>query len=75
MAAQNLVCNGVRRKIGKGDTVNVWTKPWFPDESNPFVETHVSNGLEQVIVNALKSVDGWHWDYDHLDDLFNERDK
>ena len=28
-----------------------------------------------MTVNALKSVDGHHWDYDLLDDLFNERDK
>ena len=75
MAAKSLVYNIVRRKIGKGDTVSVWIEPWLPDESNPFVESQASTGLELITMNDLKSVDGQHWDYDLFDDLFNERDK
>ena len=75
LAVKSLVYNGVRRKIGKGDTVSVWIKPWLPDESNPFVESQASTGLELITMNNLKSVEGRQWDYDLLDDLFNERDK
>ena len=39
------------------------------------METQVCTGLEQVKVKSLKNMEGRNWDYDLLDDLFNERDK
>ena len=58
-----------------GNSVNIWSDPWLPDSLNPYVETSPMVGLEQATVDFLKSSEGRGWDYDILEELFNQRDK
>lgn len=44
------------------------------DESNPYVTSDVQ-GLDQVNVKSLMSMDGCYWDMEIIQDLFNLRDQ
>ena len=53
LAVQGLIHSGVRWRIGKGDRVNIWLKPWLSDKANPFVETIIVTGLEHAVEARL----------------------
>ncbi|XP_019166597.1 PREDICTED: uncharacterized protein LOC109162331 [Ipomoea nil] len=35
MAAKGLICSGVRRRIGNGETTLIWDHPWIQDDQEP----------------------------------------
>ncbi|XP_019199085.1 PREDICTED: uncharacterized protein LOC109192838 [Ipomoea nil] len=40
MAAQGMVCGGIRRRIGNGKTTLIWDHPWLQDEQDPMIHTN-----------------------------------
>ena len=71
LASQELIRRGVRRRIGSGEKVNIWSEPWLPDLSNPMVETPKIARLEQATVSSLISTKTTKWDDDILNDIKN----
>ncbi|XP_031120802.1 uncharacterized protein LOC116024038 [Ipomoea triloba] len=41
MAAHDMVCGGVRRRIGDGKTTLIWGHPWLPDDPTPMIQTPI----------------------------------
>ncbi|KAM6589465.1 hypothetical protein CsatA_012070 [Cannabis sativa] len=74
MEAQGLVKEGSRKSIGSGDNVSILLDPWLPDPSNPFVQSD-HPALRNQNVSSLFSVHSKSWDFDIINDLFDERDK
>lgn len=75
LAAQEVIWNGCRWRIGDGRTVSVWKDPWLPNDVNPFVETTVPEGMEEMKVADLLVPNDSSWDYELLHELFSERDR
>ncbi|XP_019167308.1 PREDICTED: uncharacterized protein LOC109163041 [Ipomoea nil] len=41
MTAKSLICSGVRRRIGNGDSTFVWGHPWLQDKDDPMIQTEM----------------------------------
>ncbi|XP_019171070.1 PREDICTED: uncharacterized protein LOC109166632 [Ipomoea nil] len=41
MAAKEVVCGGVRRRIGTGNSTLIWEHPWLQDELDPMIHTEM----------------------------------
>ncbi|XP_019185049.1 PREDICTED: uncharacterized protein LOC109180018 [Ipomoea nil] len=41
LAAKRLICSGVRRRIGNGNSTSVWGHPWLQDEDDPMIQTEM----------------------------------
>ncbi|XP_031131793.1 uncharacterized protein LOC116033173 [Ipomoea triloba] len=70
MAAHDLVCGGIRRKIGDGTTTLIWGHPWLPNEPNPMVQTPMHRALHGSKVSGLINRTSGTWDMSILSDLF-----
>ncbi|XP_019184179.1 PREDICTED: uncharacterized protein LOC109179064 [Ipomoea nil] len=68
VAAQNLLRDGVGRRIGNGRDTFVWGDCWLADVENPKLDTECYEELRYVTVSNLMSNDGL-WDQDLLRDL------
>ncbi|XP_074378696.1 uncharacterized protein LOC141720247 [Apium graveolens] len=75
MAAQGVVKQNCRRKIGDGRSTRVWQIPWLPCCDNGFPTTVPHEELKDILVHNLMTEDQKAWDVDVLNDLFNDRDR
>ena len=73
-ASQVLVRGGQRWRVGNGRNINVWKDPWLRSEENSFISSPIINGLEHLKVEDLLSLDGITWNWQGINELFNERD-
>ncbi|XP_031120222.1 uncharacterized protein LOC116023365 [Ipomoea triloba] len=53
MAAHELICSGVRRRVGDGRSTLIWGHPWLPDEPDPMVQTTMPHELDGSLVSGL----------------------
>ncbi|XP_062088916.1 uncharacterized protein LOC133795483 [Humulus lupulus] len=74
VAAQDLVRQGARKRIGSGCQVSIKHDPWLPDDQNPFVSSN-HPALEDKPVSSLLMEGAKAWDEDVLSYLFNDRDR
>ncbi|XP_019170982.1 PREDICTED: uncharacterized protein LOC109166487 [Ipomoea nil] len=74
MATHDLVCVGVRRRIGNGRDTLIWGHPWLSDDLSPLVQTHMPEELRQALVSGLVDHDTGTWDPHILNDLFIPED-
>lgn len=72
-AAQELIKNGSRWKVGSGRNIKIWEDPWLPNHL-PFI-TSPNPGFEEATVSSLMEVSAHRWDDQILHDLFNDRDR
>ncbi|XP_019191221.1 PREDICTED: uncharacterized protein LOC109185721 [Ipomoea nil] len=74
MAAHNLVCVGVRRRIGNGSTTLIWGHPWLQDNPSPLVQTIMPDALRNAVVVGLIDQQTKKLDPHILTDLFEPGD-
>ncbi|XP_031120574.1 uncharacterized protein LOC116023707 [Ipomoea triloba] len=74
MAAHELVCAGVQRRIGNGRTTLIWGHPWLPDDPSPMVHTPMPAVLNGSVVSGLINPDSGTWDLSILHDIFTPND-
>ncbi|XP_031099854.1 uncharacterized protein LOC116004057 [Ipomoea triloba] len=74
MAAHELVCSGVRRRIGNGKTTLIWGHPWLPDDPDPLIQTVMPQGLDGSFVSGLIDPTTNSWDQEILKDIFQPND-
>ncbi|XP_019177863.1 PREDICTED: uncharacterized protein LOC109173059 [Ipomoea nil] len=70
MAAHDLVCARIRRRIGNGQTTLIWGHPWLPDNPSPLVQTIMPEELREALVAGLIDPQTKTWDPHILSDLF-----
>lgn len=74
IAAQDLLKNGMRWKIGTGEQINVWQQPWLADDSNFYVQTPVHEGFDDMVVADLLVPGTRMWDKPLIEIAFNHED-
>ncbi|XP_031099874.1 uncharacterized protein LOC116004082 [Ipomoea triloba] len=74
MAAHDLVCSGVRRRIGNGKSTLIWGHPWLPDDPGPMVQTVMPQTLAGAAVSGLIDPTTNTWDQTILHDIFTLND-
>ncbi|KAL8112798.1 hypothetical protein AgCh_020190 [Apium graveolens] len=74
LAAQEIVKQGSRRKIGDGEQTSVWHVPWLPGNNDSFLTTELPHELEQIRVVNLIETGSKRWDDEILKDIFNKKD-
>ncbi|XP_019168824.1 PREDICTED: uncharacterized protein LOC109164731 [Ipomoea nil] len=74
MAAKELVCGGVRRHIGTGNSTLIWEHPWLHDDLDPFIHTEMPPQLAGAKVSGLIDPGTRTWDHDILSDIFQPSD-
>lgn len=75
IAAQGVVKQGARKRIGNGETTRVWKIPWLPDPVNGYLTTVTNEQLQDIHVQNLFDETQKGWDVDILQDICNERDR
>ncbi|XP_031121154.1 uncharacterized protein LOC116024402 [Ipomoea triloba] len=74
MAAHDLVCGGVRRRIGDGRSTLIWGHPWLPDNPTPMVQTPMPIHLNGTCVSSLIDTGTNSWNIPLLNDIFTVED-
>ncbi|XP_031112161.1 uncharacterized protein LOC116016138 [Ipomoea triloba] len=74
MGAHELICSGVRRRIGDGRSTLIWGHPWLPDGPNPMIQTNMPHELDGSLVSGLFDPDTGTWDHSILCDIFSPTD-
>ncbi|XP_019179768.1 PREDICTED: uncharacterized protein LOC109174976 [Ipomoea nil] len=74
MAAKQLVCNGVRRRIETGTTTLIWEHPWLQDDTDPMIHTEMPPQLAGFRVVGLIDQETGQWDQQILTDIFEPGD-
>ncbi|XP_019166706.1 PREDICTED: uncharacterized protein LOC109162458 [Ipomoea nil] len=74
MAAQEVICGGVMRRIGDGKATLIWDHPWLQDENNAKIITEKPPHLAQATVMGLMDQETGSWDHDILTDIFITED-
>ncbi|XP_019170536.1 PREDICTED: uncharacterized protein LOC109166101 [Ipomoea nil] len=74
MAAKDLVCGGIRRRIGNGKSTLIWEHPWLQDELDPMIHTEMPQQLSGTRVVGLIDQDTETWDPHILADIFQSSD-
>ncbi|XP_031125428.1 uncharacterized protein LOC116027784 [Ipomoea triloba] len=72
-AAKDLICGGIRRRIGDGASTRIWDSPWLPD-SDPCIQTLQPQYLSTATVSGLINPNTNEWDEEILMDIFEPRD-
>lgn len=75
IAAQEVVMQGCRRKIGDGNDTYVWRSPWLLCENNGFLTSLPFTQLDDCLVSGLISENDNSWEMDIISEFCNERDK
>ncbi|XP_031097148.1 uncharacterized protein LOC116001408 [Ipomoea triloba] len=70
MAAHDMVCGGVRRRIGDGKTTLIWGHLWLPDDPTPMINTAMPAALSGSLVSGLMVEGSPTWDQAILSDIF-----
>ncbi|XP_019188892.1 PREDICTED: uncharacterized protein LOC109183161 [Ipomoea nil] len=70
MVAKNLICSGVRRRVGNGKSTLIWEHLWLQDEQNPMIQTEMPPQLAGARVERLIDQDTGSWDQHILTDIF-----
>ncbi|VFQ72106.1 unnamed protein product [Cuscuta campestris] len=62
LAAQNLLSSGVRRRVGSGLNTTAWGSPWLLDDTNPCLETPITEATENMVVASFidSNLGGWN---------------
>lgn len=58
IAAQEIVRQGCKRRIGDGKTTRVWQVPWLPCLENGYVTTEMPEELKDIKVHGLLNDSG-----------------
>ena len=74
MAAQDVLKQGSRRKIGTGDKTYIWKVPWLPSAENGFLTSSMPPELEFTKACQLMEENEKRWDVEILNDICNDRD-
>uniref|UniRef100_A0A803Q3L9 Reverse transcriptase zinc-binding domain-containing protein n=1 Tax=Cannabis sativa TaxID=3483 RepID=A0A803Q3L9_CANSA len=74
LEAKDLIIKGGRILVGSGETISITRDPWLPDMENPFITSFHPSFCDKD-VKCLLTMDGKNWDYEIINDLFNDRDK
>ncbi|XP_031108426.1 uncharacterized protein LOC116012895 [Ipomoea triloba] len=74
MGAHELICSGVRKRIGDGRSTLIWGHPWLPDGPNPMIQTNMPHELDGSLVSGLVDPDTGTWDHSILCDIFSPTD-
>ncbi|XP_031111847.1 uncharacterized protein LOC116015822 [Ipomoea triloba] len=74
MATHELVCSGIRRRIGDGRSTLIWGHPWLPDDPSPMVQSSMPSELNGSLVSGLIDPGSGSWDISILEDLFTPAD-
>ncbi|XP_019179716.1 PREDICTED: uncharacterized protein LOC109174929 [Ipomoea nil] len=74
MTAKSIICSGIRRRIGNGESTLIWTHPWIQDGQDPMVQTEMPMQLEGAKVVGLIDQQTGTWDHSILTDLFQPSD-
>lgn len=74
IAAQEMVSQGSRRRIGNGESTRVWKVPWLPSKENGYLTTDMPQELEHIKVVNLMETDSPNWDDAVLHDICTDRD-
>ncbi|XP_019172465.1 PREDICTED: uncharacterized protein LOC109167831 [Ipomoea nil] len=74
MVAKSLICSGVRRRIGNGETTLIWAHPWIHNDQEPMVQTEMPMQLAEAKFVGLIDQDTGTWDHSILTDLFQPTD-
>uniref|UniRef100_A0A2N9FGA8 Reverse transcriptase zinc-binding domain-containing protein n=1 Tax=Fagus sylvatica TaxID=28930 RepID=A0A2N9FGA8_FAGSY len=69
MAAQPLILDGLRWKVGNGRTINIWTDPWLPTNPIRRANTVGFDTVDQLIDPDFRS-----WNLQLLEQLFTDRE-
>ncbi|XP_019180227.1 PREDICTED: uncharacterized protein LOC109175419 [Ipomoea nil] len=56
MAAKDLICSGIRRRIGNGKSTLIWEHPWLPDEHDPMVQTEMPPQLAGAKIMMIRGI-------------------
>ncbi|XP_019170153.1 PREDICTED: uncharacterized protein LOC109165716 [Ipomoea nil] len=73
MAAHGLVCGGIRRRIGNGETIMIGKDPWLLDLDYK-IHTGLPHNIYESGVSGLIDQDTRSWDLDILNDIFDPHD-
>ncbi|XP_019151891.1 PREDICTED: uncharacterized protein LOC109148613 [Ipomoea nil] len=74
MAAHDMVCRGIRRRIGNGNTTLIWDHPWLQDQHEPKIHTEKPVHLNGATVKGLMDPETQTWDPDILTYIFDPID-
>ncbi|XP_019184368.1 PREDICTED: uncharacterized protein LOC109179318 [Ipomoea nil] len=74
MAAKSIICGGVRRRIGNGESTFIWTHPWLRRDHDPMIQTEIPIQLKEAKVAGLIDQQTGVWDPSILIDLFQPSD-
>ena len=65
---------GLRWRVGDGESINVWRDPWLPSEFLPFVSSQAAARLENMRVLELIKSGTNEWNLELLQPLLCARD-
>lgn len=69
-----MVKAGARKRIENGRDTAICNVPWLPDVTNGYVRTLMHVQLQNSTVHNLMQEDGCNWDFDIIQDVFQDRD-
>lgn len=61
LAAQDIVRQGCRRRMGNGDSTMVWKVPLLPSVENGFLTTGMPEQPKDITVSSLMKAGGNEW--------------
>lgn len=74
LESQEVLRQGVRKRIGDGLSTNIWKVPWLPCKHNGFLTSTCHTQLADVQVRNLMEDGSNRWDEEVLRVILNERD-
>lgn len=75
LESQPILIAGCRWRVGNGNSINVWTDPWLPSESCPFIQSPNSDPTRIINVASLINSADSTWNADLIASLFNHTDR
>lgn len=74
LEAKDLIKEGMRWKIGSGQSIAIIGQPWLMDDQNPFITSDPERIANMKVLN-LMSGDHRSWNVEVLNECLNEHDK